>query len=90
MFEYQLETVLKIFRYTIQPPVLKETMEELTEIYGNFSFLQYKNVTDILSLKTSFMTSNPDAKVFLCKYVGKIGKAIFQFKILPLDGTKST
>ena len=71
-FQNELETVLKIFRYSIQPPVYKETMKELTEIYGNFSFLHYDNVTGISKLETTFMTSNPDARVFLCKYAGKI------------------
>ena len=70
-FENQLENVLKIFRYSMQTPVYKESMNELTEIYGNFSFLHYTNVTNIASLETAFMTSNPDARVFLCKYAAK-------------------
>ena len=55
----------------MQTPVYKESMQELIEIYGNFSFLNYNNVTSIPQLEAAFMTSNPDARVFLCNYAGK-------------------
>ena len=71
IFKDQLESVLKIFRYAIQAPVYKEPFEELTDIYGNFTFLQYPIVTDIPLLKRELMESNPDARVFLCRYAGE-------------------
>ena len=69
-FKNELKTVLKIFRYSVQAPVYKETMEELTDIYGNFSFLKYNNVTNLASLETPLVTSNYDARIFLCQYAG--------------------
>ena len=77
MFKNDLETVLKIFRYSIQAPVYKEDMKELTDIYGNFSFLQYSNVTS--SSKKDLMTSNTDSRIFLCKYAGKPKEWIPEF-----------
>ena len=56
----------------MQTPVYRESMNELIEIYGNFSFLNYANVTNIAPLETAFMTSNPNARVFLCKYAAKM------------------
>ena len=71
MFQNQLETVLKIFRYSMQTPVYEESLTELTEIYGNFSFLGYPNVSDLDPFERNLMLSNPDARVFFCKYDGK-------------------
>ena len=47
IFQNQLETVLKIFRYSMQTPVYEESLTELTEIYRNFSFLGYPNVSGL-------------------------------------------
>ena len=69
-FKNNLEAVLKIFRYTIQAPVYKETVKELTDIYGNLSFLQYNNITEFPVLKAPLVTSNSDARIFLCQYAG--------------------
>ena len=70
-FKNDLETVLKIFRYSMQAPVYTENMKELTDIYGNFSFLQYNNITGMALLEEYLMKSNSDARIFLCKYAGK-------------------
>ena len=67
-----LETVLRIFRYSMQAPVYKENMEELTDIYGNFSFLRHNNINNMASLEGDLMTSNSDAKIFQCTYAGKV------------------
>ena len=69
-FKNRLATVLKIFRYSVQAPVYKETMEELTDIYGDLGFLQYNNVTNLASLISPLVTSNSDARIFLCQYAG--------------------
>ena len=71
MFQNQLETVLKIFRYSMQTPVYEESLTELTEIYGNFSFLGYPNVSNLDPFERNLMLSNPDARVFFCMYDGK-------------------
>ena len=54
----------------MQAPLYTENVKELTDIYGNFSFLQYNNITNIDHIKFP-MTSNSDARIFLCKYAGK-------------------
>ena len=49
-------------------PVYEESLTELTEIYGNFSFLGYPNVSGLDPFERNLMLSNPDARVFFCKY----------------------
>ena len=52
----------------MQTPVYEESLTELTEIYRNFSFLGYPNVSGLDPFERNLMLSNPDARVFFCKY----------------------
>ena len=71
MFSLDYEAVLKIMRYAMQPPIYQETLEEITDIYGNLSFLgPYQNVTHVTKLTNKLMKTDFNARILMCRYAG--------------------
>ena len=72
-FENQLDTVLKVFSYSLQPPSYSEELADIYGIYGNLSFLgPYTNVTDVPKQETQLLGTNQNARVLMCKYLGEV------------------
>ena len=73
-FDRDLETVLKIMRYTLQTPTYYEDFKTFEDIYGDLSFLGYNNLTDSTSEgKSQLMETTKNSRIFLCKYEGSHG-----------------
>ena len=73
-FDRDLETVLKIMRYTLQTPTYYEDFKAFQDIYGDLSFLGYNNLTDVTSKgKSHLMETTKNSRIFLCKYEGMDG-----------------
>jgi len=71
MFSLDYEAVLKIMRYAMQPPIYQEKLEEITDIYGNLSFLgPYQNVTHVTKLTNKLMKTDFNARILMCRYAG--------------------
>ena len=68
----QLAKISCLFvRYAMQPPIYQETLEEITDIYGNLSFLgPYQNVTHVTKLTNKLMKTDFNARILMCRYAG--------------------
>ena len=69
LFDKDLETVLKVMRYSMQTPTYYEDFKEIEQIYGNLGFLGYENLTDHKE-KGPLMETTKNPRVLLCKYQG--------------------
>ena len=65
----ELAIVLKIMKYSIQPAVFYEPLEDFLKSYDNLDFLPFKsliNSTDIAD--RNLMEYNPNPRVLMCQY----------------------
>ena len=65
----ELAIVLKIMKYSIQPAVFYEPLEDFLKSYDNLDFLPFKsliNSTDIVH--RNLMEYNPNPRVLMCQY----------------------
>ena len=75
----QVEIVLKIMKYSIQPSLYHEPLDEFLESYDNLEFLPYKNLTTYIRENGAkkLMESNTNPRIFMCRYAGE-GKLLPQ------------
>ena len=72
--EYDLESVLKIMKYSIQPVVFREPLEDFLYSFQNLSFLPFNNFTKYEStnshwgLRNFFMEQNANPRILRCGF----------------------
>ena len=65
----QIEAILKVMKYSTQPVLFNEPLEDFLEVFGNIDALG-NNLTKFSSLKKDLMEVNINPRVFMCKYAG--------------------
>ena len=68
----EVEIVLKIMKYSIQPPLYHEPLDEFIESFDNLEFLPYKNLTTYIKENgvKKLMETNTNPRIFMCRYSG--------------------
>ena len=67
-FTLGIEELLKIMKYSIQAPVYSDDIDEVTEVYGDLSFLQYNNLTNFGNFGLKMMANNPYSRILQCQF----------------------
>ena len=69
LIQENLPTVLKIMKYSIQPPVFNEPLDHFLKSYDNLDFLPFNNMTKFESRKQrNVMEYNPNPRILMCHY----------------------
>ena len=72
MFKRDYKSTMKILKYSVQSPVVREPLKEITDIFGDLSFLgPYKNVTRYPKLVPRLLKTDFNARILMCRYAGK-------------------
>ena len=65
----QIEPILKVMKYSSQPVLFKEPLEDFLEVFGNINGLG-NNLTKFPNLKEDLMEVNINPRIFMCQYAG--------------------
>ena len=76
-FDYSLATVLKVFKYSMLPPMFQESLEDILDTYDNLHFLGYKTWTAD-EQKVRKIAFNSYAMVLMCPFGNLRAKSISQ------------
>lgn len=80
-----LPIVLKVMKYSMQPAVFNETLQDFLRVFGNLDFLGRNNITKgypypskdhrANDIKKDLMETNKNSRVIMCQY-GRIPKVM--------------
>ena len=69
LIQNQLATILKIMKYSIQPPVFYEPLEDFLKSYDNLDFLPFNNLSKFYSREQrNLMEYNKNPRILMCQY----------------------
>ena len=69
LIQNQLATILKIMKYSIQPPVFYEPLEDFLKSYDNLDFLPFNNLSKFNSREQrNLMEYNENPRILMCQY----------------------
>ena len=69
LIQNQLATILKIMKYSIQPPVFYEPLEDFLKSYDNLDFLPFNNLSKFNSREQrNLMEYNKNPRILMCQY----------------------
>ena len=69
LIQNQLPTILKIMKYSIQPPVFYEPLEDFLKSYDNLDFLPFNNLSKFNSREQrNLMEYNENPRILMCQY----------------------
>lgn len=73
VFEKELEIVLKIMKYSIQPSSYHEPFDKFLESYDDLDFIPYRNLTRFINKPgvRQLMETNTNPRIFMCKFAKK-------------------
>ena len=63
-----LPIILKVMKYSIQPVLLEEPLEDFIGAFDNLKFMHYNNLTTFGEQRKKLMENNFNPRVFMCKY----------------------
>jgi hypothetical protein len=73
-----LPIVLKVMKYSMQPAVFNETLQDFLRVFGNLDFLGRNNITKgypypskdhrANDIKKDLMETNKNSRVIMCQY----------------------
>ena len=80
-----LPLVMKVMKYSMQPALFEEPLEDFLEVFGNLDFLGgFKNLTKIGGkVKTQLMDLNWNPRVFACQYAREPEEIIGRWNAIP-------
>ena len=67
----KLPTILKVMKYSIQPVLFRESLEDFLKVFNSLDFMIYNNVTNFADLRNNLMEINFNPRVYMCQYAGR-------------------
>ena len=66
----KIEAILKVMKYSTQPVLFSEPLEDFLEVFGNIDAIG-NNLTKFPTMKLYLMETNYNPRVFMCQYDGQ-------------------